>query len=316
MQHLDSTATARALPLPALVDALRSLFASGCTVPQRHVHEVPAADGTPAGTVLLMPAWRPGGRLGIKTVNVFPGNAALGKPALHAVYTLFDARTGEPLAQLDGDQITARRTVAASALAASYLARADATRLLVVGAGRVARLVPEAMRAVRPGAARGAGLEPSPAGAQALAQQWRDDDGIDAVAVTDLEAAVRQADIVSCATLSTAGAGAGRVAAARHACRPGRRLHAAMREADGECLRRARVWVDTAEAMAKAGDLLQAVAEGAFDAARCRARWPICAAASAPGAWRPTRSRCSSRSARRWKTWRRPSWCSTAAGRR
>jgi hypothetical protein len=47
MQHLDSTATARALPLPALVDALRSLFASGCTVPQRHVHEVPAADGRP-----------------------------------------------------------------------------------------------------------------------------------------------------------------------------------------------------------------------------------------------------------------------------
>jgi ornithine cyclodeaminase len=130
MLSFDTPTTARRLPLPQLVDALRAQFVAGCTVPPRHVHELPAADGTPAGTVLLMPAWRPGGRLGIKTVNVYPGNAAHGLPSLHAVYTLFDARTGVPLAQMDGSEITSRRTVAASALAAASLARDDARSLL------------------------------------------------------------------------------------------------------------------------------------------------------------------------------------------
>jgi ornithine cyclodeaminase len=55
-----------------------------------------------------------------------------------------------PLACIDGDAITHRRTVAASGLAASYLAREDSKHLAVVGAGRLARLLPKAMRAVRP----------------------------------------------------------------------------------------------------------------------------------------------------------------------
>lgn len=266
MQHLDSTATARALPLPALVDALRRLFASGCTVPQRHVHEVPAADGSPAGTVLVMPAWRPGGRLGIKTVNVFPGNAARGLPALHAVYTLFDAGTGVPLAQLDGSEITTRRTVAASALAAAMLARDDARSLLVVGAGRLARLVPAAMGVVRPGLQRVRVWNHRPDSAQALVRVLQAE-GVAAEVATDLEAAVRASDIVSCVTLSTAALVKGVWLS------PGTHLDLvgsftpAMRESDGDCLRRARVWVDTPEALAKSGDLLQAMAEGAFDPA-------------------------------------------------
>ncbi|MCK7498555.1 MAG: hypothetical protein MZW92_53960, partial [Comamonadaceae bacterium] len=118
--------------------------------PQRHTHRIGDAlrPGATAGTVLLMPAWQPGRHLGIgHFVTVFPGNGARGKPGLHSVYTLFDAATGEPLAQMDGDEITARRTAAASALAASYLARTT-RRLLVVGAGRVAALS-EAHAAVR-----------------------------------------------------------------------------------------------------------------------------------------------------------------------
>ena len=85
--------------------------------------------------------------------------------------------------------------------------------------------------------------------------------------MTDLEAAVRSADIVSCVTLSTTplvrGAWLG----------PGTHLDLvgsftpAMREADGDCLCRSRVWVDTPEALAKSGDLLLAASEGAFDPA-------------------------------------------------
>ncbi|MBL8331919.1 MAG: ornithine cyclodeaminase family protein [Rubrivivax sp.] len=262
MQHFDALSTAAGTPMGPLIQALRRRFAEGCEVPQRHVHAV-----GDAGQVLLMPAWRPGGRLGIKTVNVFAGNAARGLPALHAVYTLFDATTGVPLAQMDGGVLTSRRTVAASALAADHLARPDARTLLVVGSGQLAKLVPEAMRSVRPSIDRVRVWNHRPEGARRLADQWRGQ-GLAAEAVDDLEAAVRSADIVSCVTLSTAPLVQGRW------LQPGSHLDLVggytptMRESDGECLRRARVWVDTPEALAKAGDLLQAAAEGAFDPAR------------------------------------------------
>ena len=287
MRHFDLEATRQGLPWLPLVQALQRRFAQGCEVPLRHTHAVPAADGGAAGTVLIMPAWQPGGRLGIKTVNVFPGNAALGLPALHATYTLFDAATGCPLAQMDGGEITARRTVAASALAASFLARPEAQRLLVVGAGRLARLVPSAMQAVRPSLRQVQVWNHRLAGAEACAAGLCAD-GWPAEAVTDLETAVRAADIVSCVTLATAPLVHGDWLA------PGAHLDLvggftpAMREADGVCLQRARVWVDTAEALAKSGDILQAVAEGAFDPARtvgtledlCRGR---CAGRQSPG---------------------------------
>jgi ornithine cyclodeaminase len=208
-----------------------------------------------------MPAWRTGAFLGVKTVNVFPANRERGLPAVQAVYTLFDATTGVPLALMDGAEITTRRTVAASALAASFLARADARRLLVVGAGRVAALVAEAMRAVRPAIDEVQVWNHRPQGAAALAAQ------IGARPVADLEAAVRDADIVSCATL----AGEPLVRGAWLA--PGTHLDLvgsftpAMREADGAAFGRARVYVDTPEALAKSGDVLRAVAEGAFDLA-------------------------------------------------
>lgn len=266
MLVFDAEATRRALPYPALIEALRNRFAAGCEVPPRHVHALAGADGQPAGSTLIMPAWVPGGRLGIKTVNVFPGNAARGLPALHATYALFDASTGVPLAQLDGSEITTRRTVAASALAASYLARDDACRLLVVGAGRLAREVPAAMRVARPGLTQVRVWARRPAQARALANDWCAQ-GIDAEPVDDLEVAVRAADIVSCVTLATTPLVQGAWLT------PGAHLDLVggftpqMRECDGEAVRLARVWIDTAEALAKAGDLLQAQAEMAFDPA-------------------------------------------------
>lgn len=268
MQVFDAQAVRERCPLPELVHALRRAFAAGAEVPQRHAHALPGG-----ASLLLMPAWHDGkgsesgGRLGVKTVTVCPGNGALGLPGVHGLYSLFDARTGVPLAVLDGSELTARRTVAASALAASYLARADAKRQLVVGAGRVAALLPEGMRAVRPGLAEVAVWARRAEAAEALAAAWRTQ-GLPARAVTDLAAAVRAADIVSCATLATEPLVRGEW------LRPGAHLDLigsftpAMREADGACFAAAQVWVDTSEALAKAGDVLSAVAEGAFSADR------------------------------------------------
>jgi len=121
MHFIDAVATRDASPFDRLIPALRAMFAQGCEVPRRHVHEIGSAAGSTI-TSLIMPAWLPGRHYGVKTVNIAPGNAARGLPGLHSTYVLYDAVSGAPLAWIDGDQITARRTAAASALAASWLA--------------------------------------------------------------------------------------------------------------------------------------------------------------------------------------------------
>jgi len=262
MKHFDEAATRAPLGFDRLVPALRAAFAAGAQVPPRHVHAI-EADGS-KGTVLIMPAWSDAGFLGIKTINIFPGNGAQGLPGLHATYVLYDARTGVPLAMMDGNEITARRTAAASALGASFLARQDSRRLLVLGTGRIARMLPAAHASVRP-------IDElwvwnhRPEGAEALAAQWRAE-GWNARAATDLEAAVREADIVSCATLATAPLVRGEWLA------PGSHLDLigsftpAMREADVHCFAGAHVCIDTEEALQKSGDLLDAMAAGTLRA--------------------------------------------------
>ena len=266
MQIFDAQATRAALPFDKLIPALRAMFATGCEVPPRHLHriEAPEGEGGEAVTSLIMPAWLSGRAYGVKIVNVAPGNAALGLPGLHASYVLHDARTGRPLALIDGDQITARRTAAASALAASWLAEPQAKHLLVVGAGRVAGLLPEAYRAVLP-IQRVTVWARVHQRAEALARVLCDQ-GFDARAAAELPVAVGDADIVSCATLATEPVVRGRwLRAGSHLDLIGS-FTPAMREADDDCFRGARLYIDTEEALAKSGDLLGPMARGVFDA--------------------------------------------------
>ncbi|RYF14296.1 MAG: ornithine cyclodeaminase family protein [Comamonadaceae bacterium] len=267
MKIYDAAATAAALPFDRLVPALREMFARGCEVPARHVHEV-AVPGSEPFTSLIMPAWVPGQYYGIKMINIAPGNAKRGLPGLHAVYTLFDGATGVPLAVMDGDVITHRRTAAASALAASWLAREDARHLLVVGAGQIARLLPHAYRAVR-AIDRVSVWARDMAKAEALAAQWRSE-GLSASAVPDLQAACGEADIVSCATLATEPVVHGAwLNAGTHLDLIGS-FTPAMREADDDCFAGASLYLDTEEGLKKSGELLGPMARGVFSPADVR----------------------------------------------
>ena len=278
MQFFDAQATRAALPFERLIPALRALFSSGCEMPARHVHQIAAAgdsadtpENTPANppraaglTSLIMPAWLPGRFYGIKTVNIAPGNAALGLPGLHSSYLLFDATTGAPLAWMDGDPITARRTAATSALAASWLALPDAGHLLLVGAGQVARLLPEAMRVVRPIRRVTVWARSAPQAA-ALARSLGEQ-GFEASATADLAAAAAEADIVSCATLATTPLlQGGWLRAGSHLDLIGS-FTPAMREADDACIAGAGLYLDTEEALTKSGDLIGPLARGVFSA--------------------------------------------------
>jgi ornithine cyclodeaminase/alanine dehydrogenase-like protein (mu-crystallin family) len=263
MRQFDAAATRHALPFGALIGAIEAMFVAGCEVPPRHVHAICGEHGGDhdgeQGKVLIMPAWH-GRYLGIKIVNIFPGNAARGMPALFSTYTLYDAATGEPLAHIDGNEITARRTAAASALAARHLAAPGAASLLVVGSGRVASLLPQAYRLVRP-IREVTVWSRNHDNALKLADQLSAD-GFAARASLDLEAAARKADIVSCATLAAEPVIHGQW------LRPGSHLDLIggftpqMRETDDACFAGARVFVDTLEALQKSGDLLGPMSRG------------------------------------------------------
>jgi ornithine cyclodeaminase/alanine dehydrogenase-like protein (mu-crystallin family) len=266
---VDATRTRELLPFEELIAALRNMFVAGCEVPQRHTHIIAGEQGT-AGTMLIMPAWQANGYLGVKTVCIFPGNAETGLPGLHSTYVLHDARTGVPLAQIDGNELTSRRTAAQAALAASHLASPQAEALTIIGAGRVASYLAQAYRVVRPiGHVRIWNRNPSRA--HALAEHLTTL-GIRAEAALDIETAVRAADIVTCATLSTQPLVRG---AWLH---PGSHLDLIgsfapdMRESDSECFRRARVFVDSDEAALKSGDLLAPMREGVIGQGDIKAR--------------------------------------------
>lgn len=255
---IDLAATRAALAFPALIAALRQAFIAGAEVPLRHRHAT-----AENGTLLLMPAWRSGDAMGVKIVTVYPENGARGLNAVFSTYLLSDGATGRPLAIIDGNEITGRRTAAASALAGDHLARADASRLLIVGAGHIGGMMAQAWSAVRP--IRTVRIwNPRPAKAEALAASLRAE-GYDATATEDLESAARTADIISCATLATAPIIHG------DWLKPGAHLDLIggyrpdMRETDDTAIRRARIWIDTPAALAEAGDLTQPIAARVLD---------------------------------------------------
>lgn len=255
---IDAEQTRRALSFDILIPALRDAFSGGAQVPLRHHHYAPQPDGTTA-VLLLMPAWQDS-YLGVKIVTIYPGNAARGLPGLHSTYFLYDGATGQPLALIDGNQITARRTVGIAALAASFLARDDATSLLVVGAGRIASLSAGAFRTVRP-IRQVAIWDVDDAKAMSLVEALQAQ-GFQASLASSLEAAVRAADIVSCATLSMTPLIRGEW------LMPGTHLDLIgsftpdMHEADAACFTHSRVFVDTLDALAESGDLVGPLADG------------------------------------------------------
>ena len=258
----------RALTFPGLVVTLRDAFKAGAIQPVRHHHTVERPDGA-ASTLLLMPAWTDfgaagtsgSGFIGVKVVTVSPDNNRIGKPAVMGLYLLLDGATGEPRALIDGQRLTQWRTACASALAATYLAREDASSLLIVGAGALAPYLAKAHSAVRPITSIRI-WNRTPANAEAVAN-YLSSRGFAATAAHDLDEAVGRADIVSSATISTDPLIKGSL------LKPGAHVDLVggftpgMREADDDAIRRARVYVDTrAGATREAGDIAQPLASG------------------------------------------------------
>lgn len=254
---------------PDLIAALRESFAAAAIeTPPRQVLEIDLPEGGKA-SLLVMPAFEAGKAIGVKVVTFFPDNAAKGKATINAGMLMFDGADGRFSAALDGDAITARRTAAASALAADYLARPDADRLLIVGTGQLALSVAQAHAAVRP--YRDVVIwGRSPDKAAQIAAHLRDE-GLPARATEALEPACCEADVISTVTASTTPLIRGAwLKEGAHLDLIGA-FKPDMRECDTAAVTQAQVFVDTREGAVLAGDLATPIREGAFTPAQIMA---------------------------------------------
>lgn len=248
------------LHIRTLVERLRQSFRTGGETPDRQRFVVPTYGHSPA-QLEIAPVWQVGRAIGVRLATHFPDNAAQDFSPNQGVYVLFDGKTGVAQGYIDNAGLMRRRAAAASVLAATYLARLDAERLLVVGTGPLALELIEAYTAILPikwvmvwGR--------NPAKAQKLVQRFhRPKFRIEAT--EDLEGAVRGATIVTCATSSPAPLIRGEWLP------PGLHLDLVggvtpqMREADDDCIARARVFADNrADTPTQAGDLSQPIASG------------------------------------------------------
>lgn len=262
MKSISANDVDSLLNWPDMIAALDTAFKQGMVQPVRHHHTVERPDGA-ASTLLLMPAWSDfhvlgdssKGFMGVKIVTVSPDNGAASLPAVMGVYLLMDGKTGEPKALIDGQRLTLWRTAGASALAASYLARKDAENLVILGAGALSGFLARAHSAIRP-IRQISVWNRSPAGAEKVVASLVAD-GFNAKVVTDKDAAIAEADIVSAATLSTEALIRGALLKdGAHVDLIGA-FTPQMRESDDDAVKRSRIFVDTkGGAMKEGGDIV------------------------------------------------------------
>lgn len=248
MRSIDGGELQRLLPMEAAIDALEVAFRQG-ELPQAPLRtHLDAGEGE----LLVMPSAGDAG-VGVKLVTLNPHNPRRGLPFIHAVYVLFAPGSLEPQAVIDGQALTALRTAAVSGLATRHLARADAERLVIFGAGVQANSHLLAMRAVRSVWLLTV-VSRTPARAEALVDRAR---ALDMEASIGTPEAVAGADLVCTCTTSAEPLFDG------DSLKPGAHVNAVgsyqphTRELDDATVRRGKLVVETREAaMAEAGDLL------------------------------------------------------------
>ena len=236
---------------------LISALATGHKLPRAQVKDVLIYRGR--DTLLNRSAWIDGMGIAVKACTIFPGNPEQGKPMVGGAVNLFADGDGAFEAILDFHLVTKWKTAGDSLLAATRLARKDSRNILIVGAGTVGKSLLQAYSAAFPDA-RFSIWNRSAKGAQDFATAHP---GVTIAA--DLETAVRAADIVTCATMSSTPVIMGEW------LQPGQHIDLigaytpAMRESDDTAVVRSKVFVDNiGTTVEHIGDLMAPIASGAI----------------------------------------------------
>jgi ornithine cyclodeaminase len=201
LPFLDADAIRAAVPIDDMLDAVEAAYRD--VAAGRDHSPIRSRVAMDEGDLLLMPGVREGGAgSSVKLVTVMPGNAGRGLPTVQAVVVWFDAKTGRPVALIDGATLTAMRTGAASGVATRLLARPDARTLAMIGAGGQAEWQVRAILAAR-SMERVLVHARTPDARETFASRMAETTGIEVRAVATAEEAVREADVVACATTSS-----------------------------------------------------------------------------------------------------------------
>jgi len=247
-----------------LIQELKHQFSTNkVIVPMRHHHDFPNPGVHSDATLLLMPAWNPGNTAGVKVVTVNPENNRFDLPAIQGSYIYFDAANGTIKAIFEAKSLTAKRTAAASALAASYLSRADAQSLLMIGTGALATNLIKAHASVRPIKEVfiwGRHFEKAQAICDDLNQE-----SFTIKAIETIEDKISEVAIISCATLSK-----NPLVLGKH-LKPGQHIDLVgaykkdMREADDETIVKSSIFVDTFQGgLKESGDIVIPLQNGSL----------------------------------------------------
>ncbi len=259
MNFIDAKTINKVLDYPSLIQALKEAFISNIKVPPRHHHDFKNPKEGIDSTLLLMPAWEESEALGVKIVTVSPNNAKYDLPSIQGLYLLFDAHKGGIEALMDGKALTAKRTAAASALASSYLSKKNSSSMLMIGTGALSVELIKAHSSVRNikdvyvwGRNKNKAMK--------IVEQLKNDFNIKAV--DNIDDAISNVDIISCATLSATPLLFGKdLKVGQHldlvgAYKPN------MREANDELIKKVDIFIDTKMATKETGDIKIPLDEG------------------------------------------------------
>ena len=255
MRFVDGAEVRRLLSFPKLIEALEA----GHRRPPMEVADT--FMGSEKDLYFIRNAVDKGRFAGSKLVTSFPANIGGALPAVQAVVVLFDHAVGSPLAVMDGTEITYWRTAADSGLGAKYLAPANPETLLIVGAGEMSRWLARSHRTARPSLRRALIWNRTAERAQAVAAELTRE-GFPTEAVGDLDAAIPQAQVITCCTRTHKPLIKGAM------LRPGTHLDLVggytpkHREADDDTVRRSSVFVDRHESSREVADIHDPLASG------------------------------------------------------
>jgi len=244
-----------------LISEIKNAFAtSAIEVPARHHHNFSNPEENIDSTLLLMPAWNPGKEAGVKVVTVSPNNSKFDLPSIQGTYIYLDAHKGIIKAILGAKSLTAKRTAATSALACSYLAKKDASSLLMIGTGVLSSNLILAHAGVRPIKTVFVwGRNPSKA--KIICQELTNEEFTISV-VENIEEVISKVDIISCATLSKTPLVLGKyLKKGQHIDLVGA-YKTNMRESDDEAIMKSEVYVDTYQGLRESGDILIPIQKG------------------------------------------------------
>lgn len=240
----------------ALTERLRLGFASSdIQVPMRHDHDYDNPLEGRDSTLFLMPAFNPGIDAGVKIITVSPNNGKYNLPSIQGTYLYLDAHKGKIKAILDAKSLTTKRTSCTSALASSYLSRADSSSLLMIGTGALSKNLIMAHASIRPIKTVyvwGRTLEKAQAVCDELSHAL-----YSCTAIATIEEKISEVDIISCATFSPTPLVFGKwLKEGQHLDLVGA-YKKDMREADDEAILKSSVFLDTYQGgLKESGDIV------------------------------------------------------------